>query len=493
MINGTMMQYFHWYVPEGKLWKQVKNEAPRLAALGITSVWLPPAFKGMSGLESRGYDLYDLYDLGEFNQKETVATRYGTKEEYLDCLKALKEHNIQVYVDVVLNHMGGADEMERITVRKVDDENRNHFISDRFEIDAYTKFTFPGRKNKYSQFVWDHHCFTGVDYAADLKETAIFSIQNEYGSGWEEVISNEKGNFDYLMCTDIEYRNEAVREEIKRWGKWYLETTGFDGVRLDAVKHIAPEVMSEWLDYMRSLKPDLFAVGEYWAPGDLPLLHKFIDATGRRMALFDACLHHNLFQASQLGREYDLRKIFEDTLVAADPEMAVSVVDNHDTQPLQMLEAPVEPWFKPIAYSLTLLREQGYPCVFYPDLYGACYNDKGHDGNDCEVVLPVIEDLEKLLTARKNFAFGPQRDYFEQANCIGWVREGLEGKPGCAVLISTGDENQLYMEMGSQYAGKTFIDLLGHRNDEIQLNEKGGGNLSVNGGSVSVWVEKGRG
>ncbi|MDI8752022.1 hypothetical protein MJH54_31455, partial [Salmonella enterica subsp. enterica serovar Montevideo] len=41
---------------------------------------------------------------------------------------------------------------------------------------------------------------------------------------------------------------------------------------------------------------------------------------------------------------------------------------NHDTQPLQALEAPVEPWFKPLAYALILLRENGVPSVFYPDL-----------------------------------------------------------------------------------------------------------------------------
>jgi hypothetical protein len=40
---------------------------------------------------------------------------------------------------------------------------------------------------------------------------------------------------------------------------------------------------------------------------------------------------------------------------------AVTLVDNHDTQPLQALEAPVEDWFKPIAYAFILLRKDGYP------------------------------------------------------------------------------------------------------------------------------------
>ena len=67
---------------------------------------------------------------------------------------------------------------------------------------------------------------------------------------------------------------------------------------------------------------------------------------------FDASLHHNLHTASQSGSEFDLRTIFDNTLVQSQPNLAVTVVDNHDTQPLQALEAPVEPWFKPIAYAL---------------------------------------------------------------------------------------------------------------------------------------------
>ncbi|MFP1495627.1 hypothetical protein ACLB1Q_02310 [Escherichia coli] len=37
----------------------------------------------------------------------------------------------------------------------------------------------------------------------------------------------------------------------------------------------------------------------------------------------------------------------------------MTLVANHDTQPLQALRAPVEPWFKPLAYALILLRENG--------------------------------------------------------------------------------------------------------------------------------------
>ena len=49
--NGVMMQYFHWYLPDdGSLWNQVVEEAEELAKIGITSIWLPPAYKGTAGV-----------------------------------------------------------------------------------------------------------------------------------------------------------------------------------------------------------------------------------------------------------------------------------------------------------------------------------------------------------------------------------------------------------------------------------------------------------
>jgi len=492
MQNGTMIQYSHWYTPaDGKLWNEVKDNAGRLAEMGITAVWLPPACKGSKGAHSEGYDVYDLYDLGEFDQKGSVRTKFGTKQELTEAVKALHDQGHQVIVDIVLNHLSGGDETEHIHVVKVDSEDRNKVISEQMVIEAFTKFTYPGRNGKYSDFIWDHQCFSGVDYDHSTGDNAIYNILQEWGDDWEEVIDDEKGNYDYLMFNDIEFRNPAVREELNKWAKWFHDVIPFDGVRLDAVKHISPKFYNEWLDRLReSTGKEIFAVGEYWAPGQLELLLRYIDATDGRMNLFDSALQHNLHHASKSGNEFDLSTILHNSLMEALPEKAVTVVDNHDTQPLQSLEAPVEHWFKPHAYALILLRNEGYPCIFYPDLHGAIYTDKGRDGNDYEIFLNKVEELPSLLKARKENTYGMQRDYFDHPNCIGWTREGDEEHGGCAVLLTNGDAGNKRMEIGERYAGKIFIDLLQKHPAEITIDEKGWAEFLVQPGSVSVWVEK---
>ncbi|MGN6248850.1 MAG: alpha-amylase [Ginsengibacter sp.] len=492
MPQGTMLQYFHWYMPhDGSLWKQIKEEAPRLKEIGFTSIWFPPAYKGSNGAYSEGYNPYDLYDLGEFDQKGSVRTKYGTREEYFAAIDAVHENGMQVIVDIVLNHKSGGDECERIKVRKVDPEHRNKFISEEMEIDAFTKFTFPGRNKKYTDFEWNYMCFTGVDYASDTGEKAIFKILNEYGDSWQEMLSDEKGNFDYLMYNDVEFRNPAVKQHLIDWGKWYWFERNFDGVRLDAVKHIPASFYKEWLEKLREhTGQEIFTVGEYWTPHSLDLLLKYIEETNHGMSLFDCCLQNNFHDASVSGRKYDMRKIFDNTLLKARPEKAVTIVDNHDTQPLQSLEAPVESWFKALAYSLILLRLEGYPCIFYADIYGAHYKDTGEDGKEYEIWLEKVEELEMLMKARRENAHGNTRDYFDHKNCVGWIREGDEHHSGCAVLMSNGDDGYKDMEMGKRYAGKTFIDLLQKRKDEVKINKDGWGKFLCNAGSVSVWVEK---
>lgn len=492
MQNGTMMQYFHWYYPkDGSLWRKVREEAANLADLGVNAVWLPPAFKGTEGKNSVGYDVYDIYDLGEFDQKGSVRTKYGTKKEYLEAIRALHKHNIQAYADIVVNHMGGGDETELVQVVKMDPEDRNKPISEPFDIEAFTRFTFPRRNGKYSKFEWDFTCFSGVDYDHKTGETAVYNILNEHGSDWETMITDEKGNYDYLMYCDIEFRNTAVREELKRWGKWYYETAGIDGFRLDAVKHISPEFYNEWLDYMRAeTGKEMFAVGEYW--GDEPQLQKYIAATNGRVSLFDAALHHNLHKASRSGSDYDMNTILDGSLVMSNPKLAVTVVANHDTQPLQSLEAPVDPWFKPLAYALILLRQGGYPSVFYPDLYGTEYTDKGRDGNDYHIVMPPTECLPELMTLRKEVAYGVQHDYFDHPNCVGWTREGEADvkNSGCAVLMSNGEEGFKKMFVGLEHAGRIFKDSLSKRREEVVIDEAGEGEFFCPPRSLSVWIQQ---
>jgi len=490
MPARTLVQFFHWYTPAGgHLWDEVADKAQSLAEMGLTDVWLPPAYKGASGGDSIGYDTYDLFDLGEFDQKGSVATKYGDRAALERAGEALHAAGLRVIHDVVFNHKMGADEKERVQVRRANPENRNEIEEEAFEANAYTRFTFPGRAGRHSKFIWDVKCFSGVDYIEDPDETGVFRLVNDYGDGeWNEQVGSEHGNFDYLMGADVELRNKAVYEELKFWGRWMAEQVATDGFRLDACKHIPAWFYRDWVGHMRQeLGEELFVVAEYWDP-DLAALQTYLEQVDHQVSLFDAPLHFRFHDAAKAGGDYDLRTIFDGTMVAADQAHAVTIVGNHDTQPLQALEAPVEPWFLPLAYALVLLREGGVPCVFYPDLYGAHYTDTGGDGEEHDIDLPAIACLPALLAARQRYAHGAQTDLFDDPHTIAFIRHGTEQEPGCIVILTNGDEDSKTVEMGEGHAGATFHDWLGHCPQDVVADEQGRVTVYVAAGSVSVWV-----
>lgn len=477
--NKTMMQYFEWYLPnDGLWWKRCAAKAKQLSALGITEVWLPPAYKGTSQ-EDVGYGVYDMYDLGEFDQKGTIRTKYGTKEEYLEAIRAFHANNISVFADIVLNHRMGGDEAEEIMAVTDDPENRCRQIGGAQRIRVFSKFTFPGRRGTYSRFTWDHRHFSGTDRDEIRQEPG--RIYRFCGKHWASETDTENGNYDYLMGMDVDMSNPRVVRETRKWLAWYLRETGVDALRLDAVKHISFPFYRELLHDVRREGRELPAVGEYWSC-DLERLLHYLDAVDNQMSLFDVALHYNFFQASQAGANYDLRRILDRSLVRERPGNAVTFVDNHDTQHGQSLQSFVEDWFKPLAYALILLRQEGVPCVFYSDYYGNPVRKR-----------PLVPNLGKLIKLRRSYAYGEQEDCFAGEHLIGWVRRGDDEheNSALAVVMSNAEGGSLTMNMGSRFAGERFYDVLGNCTGPVLIRADGSCDFPAKERSVAVWVRAG--
>ena len=280
------------------------------------------------------------------------------------------------------------------------------------------------------------------------------------------------------MYADLDFKHPEVIQNIYDWADWFMETTGVAGFRLDAVKHIDSFFMRNFIrDIKEKYGQDFYVFGEFWNP-DKDANLDYLEKIEERFDLVDVRLHMNLFEASQAGANYDLRTIFNDSLVQIKPDKAVTFVENHDTQRGQALESTVEEWFKPAAYALILLREQGLPCVFYGDYYGISGQYAQQD---------FKEVLDCLLAIRKDLAYGEQTDYFDDPNCIGWVRSGADNQSPLAVLISNAQENYKTMFVGPEWADHTFVDLLGNHSDQVTINAEGYGDFPVAERSVSVW------
>jgi alpha-amylase len=184
------------------------------------------------------------------------------------------------------------------------------------------------------------------------------------------------------------------------------------------------------------------------------------------------------------------------------------------------MDTPIALAFTSLAYSLILLREAGYPCVFYGDIYGMCEphsSDRTCGGK-----------LADLILARKLYAYGQQEDYFLSPDFIGWVRKGVAESgdhraAGMAVVMSwvgpnpgpispqspsihhklgwlkrlsgrfglghaSENQPQKTMNVGREHAGEVWTDLLGHSKARVTIAHDGSGIFHCTRNTVSIYV-----
>jgi len=296
-------------------------------------------------------------------------------------------------------------------------------------------------------------------------------------------VGDESGNADFLMFADVDYSHPEVEADVIHWGEWVVSEFKLKGFRFDACQHFSERFTNEFVANLERKfgKNNLFLVGEFWS-GNVGEMLEYLDEMAHKFSLYDAPLLNN-FSSLSTTESADLRKVFDGSLVAARPESAVTVVMNHDTQPGQTVATPIEGFFKPIAYSLILLRQQGYPSIFYGDLYGM--QGQHPEPPSCGGKLP------HLVLARKLFAYGEQDDYFDEANCLGFVRRGTDDRrAGLACVLSNAAPGKKRMAVGKEHAGEIWTDVLGWQTDEVKIDDEGYGEFMCPGTSVSVWVNK---
>ncbi len=109
--NDVMMQGFNFNVPvdeanrNGTWWDNLAGKSQELKEAGFTGIWTPPPSKALTGILDTGYSISSHFDLGNYNQRGTVETRYGSRAELENMVRAMHARGIEVYADTILHHI----------------------------------------------------------------------------------------------------------------------------------------------------------------------------------------------------------------------------------------------------------------------------------------------------------------------------------------------------------------------------------------------------
>lgn len=318
-VNGVMLQAWYWDQPHQTPWSRPNEQwwttlsrmMPELRRWGFTGLWIPPPCKAAGGGFSSGYDIYDPYDLGAKDQRGTVPTKWGSKENLLKMISIAHANGLDVYADIVPNHRAGGDQGGYV-YRPVGSEG-------------------PGR---FPAASWDFH---------------------HGGQGdWDMDVAGQRD-----LATETAY----VRDHLYRWIRWFDKQTGVDGYRIDAVKHMPPNFVEGLLWQVQDgMGQQRFSVGEFY-DGNPNTLGWWVNAVQRRSSVFDFTLFFQLLSMAHGNGYYDMRGLRNQFY---DRERAVTFCNNHDTH---RRANGLHLFMRSNLAHAFIMAAPGYPKVYWLDLF----------------------------------------------------------------------------------------------------------------------------
>ena len=409
--------------------------APRLREMGIDAVWIPPSVKNQEfgGFKGVGYAPYDHYDLGDKYQKGEAATRLGTKDELLRMIAVLHANGIEVIQDIVPNHIIGAGSGTGAGGQDPSSTNDpySNFRYTSYETPATDQsesdyFNRAGRFSKnYQNFHANsaHNCNSG-DICSAYFGPDICYYNGAYG---------QSSNATYNPTQPANY----MRDGMRNWLIWSKKQMGFDGVRIDAVKHFDFPAAEDFLYNLQhnsgfaSGGDDMFSVGEY--VGQTSEVDSWYSAVQGRAGVFDFSLRAYDSNGGLYGMVYGSDNFDMRNLAGAQQTEAnriystggihrtVPFVNNHDTFRPQLdatgnytgwntgdeLSGHIEPSEPRLAAAYAvILAMDGNPQIFFEDMFDIGYNGNrySHDPKNT-TSLPAREDLINLIQCHQKLDF----------------------------------------------------------------------------------------
>jgi len=375
-----LLQGFHWescktrWRAQGpRSWYEILVEnAPRIRRAGITYVWFPPPCRATKE-DGEGY---------EPTRWHCFDSSYGTESQLKAAIHALQGpegDGARALADVVINHRCGTNDFA--------DFSDPHFAG-------------PGE-----------HSPEGIARA----NCAAIATDDEWRRQHDCSLVDTPEESCYEKTTagrHLDHHNRFVRAETKKWLKdWLRDHLGFAGFRYDMATGFPAKYVGQYNDHAQPT----MSVGEFWRE-DSQELAKWVRETcgglhvvdgdpsrqGGKSAALDFALRARLWDAFSRGDFTALSTAGNKPpgLIGLWPNMAVTFIENHDTEPIRGngIAFPQDRILAGYAYILT---HPGKPTVFWSHLF-----DYGEDQfqQSYQAVISQMIDIRRRNGIHSNSA-----------------------------------------------------------------------------------------
>ncbi|MCF0199398.1 MAG: glycoside hydrolase family 13 protein [Bacteroidaceae bacterium] len=267
--------------------------------LGVTALWVTPVLENNSPDRDR-QSTYHGYATTNYYR---VDPRFGTNAEYRQLIDECHQHGLKFVMDMIFNHTGYEHPW-----------NLDRPSGDWFNVP---------HDRSYQQTSYK---LTPVldPYASDVD-------RSETVDGW----------FVPTM-PDLNQRNPHVMRYLIQNSKWWIETAGIDGIRMDTYPYADRRAMADWMEELLQEYPHFNVVGETWvtepaytSTWQTGSPNSTIDS--HLPTVMDFAFFDRLTQAA--GEETDawwegLNRIYNSFVydyLYPDPTHVMAFIENHDT------------------------------------------------------------------------------------------------------------------------------------------------------------------
>lgn len=302
----VMVQMFEWP------WAELARECEQvLGPMEIAAVQVSPPQEHLALGQNSWWERYQPVSY-------RLVSRGGDEAAFRDMVKRCQAAGVDVYVDVILNHMAGIH------------EGRG------FAGTAYTKYNHRG-------------LFTPADF-------------NFCGRHGDHQIRDYKDRFELQFCellglADLKTSSPSVRKTLTAYLDRLVDM-GVAGFRLDAAKHMPAEDMRAIIAAVK--KPVYYVSETLIGPGDPVAITEYTPFSDVNVFPYAYDLARVL-RGGYLASWSNFERIYPAS------DLSVVFVENHDTQrerPLQSLSRDREPELFKLAEVFMLTWPFGYPQLF---------------------------------------------------------------------------------------------------------------------------------
>jgi len=374
------------------------EKLPYLHDLGITGIYLLPLFLSDT---NHKYNTFDY---------ESIDPDFGTEEDVKELVEKAHALGIRVMLDAVFNHSGT-------------------------EFFAWKDVWEKGEASRY----FDWFC---------IHERPFRQIYGDLHDG-------RFSGFAFLdNMPKLNTGNPEVADYCINRCRYWVENWGIDGIRFDVGNEVSHDFLKKIRRELKSLKPELFLLGEIWHDSIQWLQGDEYDSV-MNYPFFES-IHNFWLDPEQNSRDlmYAVNRVY-----SMYPRQANRVIfnflDTHDTLRARNRCGSLDVLYQQLTMLMTL---PGTPCIYY----GTEIAMPGSHDPDCRRTMPwkeidrgdhgaAIERMKALISIRKTFSQIREEEvlwHYDPA-CPRLVRYDRPGEQGILRVILNGDgEAQAVPETG---------------------------------------------